>query len=238
MAHPCGHLGCRYVAVSRSKLDAHARTHSGERPFACAVDGCGYAAAQKSKLIRHTSRIHHDNPPRLFPCTIAGCTHSAADKSDLEKHENTHRGSQLFACAVAGCAFTSTARAWLARHSQTHALAQPPPRVDSGTQAGEGRCGKAGRGAAVAVAGVGSSGRGGSAEAGQRTAAGEGVASARRSSGGGSPLQPRQQSSPDKLFWLGMAVGPPSPLDRSPGKQSPVLVAATAAGHRKVARKP
>ena len=34
-----------FVGDAVLKLVAHARSHTGERPFACAVDGCGFAAA-------------------------------------------------------------------------------------------------------------------------------------------------------------------------------------------------
>ena len=63
----CAHPGCGYTAVSASKMVAHFRSHTGERPFACDVPGCGYTAAESSKITSHM-RIHTGERP--YACEI------------------------------------------------------------------------------------------------------------------------------------------------------------------------
>jgi uncharacterized Zn-finger protein len=55
-------------------LEAHKRTHSGERPYACDEPGCTYCATQASALEKH-KRLHSGERP--FACDAPGCTYYA-----------------------------------------------------------------------------------------------------------------------------------------------------------------
>jgi uncharacterized Zn-finger protein len=47
-----------YTTAQRGNLDAHIRTHTGERPYSCEVEGCGYTAVQRMSLARHIRARH------------------------------------------------------------------------------------------------------------------------------------------------------------------------------------
>ena len=57
-AHQCDIKGCGYSTKKRSSLVAHARTHTGERPYSCEEEGCGYTAATRGDLENHAHRKH------------------------------------------------------------------------------------------------------------------------------------------------------------------------------------
>ena len=61
--HTCDIEGCGYSTKKRSQLVAHARTHTGERPYSCEVEGCGYTAAERGKLVVHAARKHAGERP-------------------------------------------------------------------------------------------------------------------------------------------------------------------------------
>lgn len=44
---------CDHFAVDNSRLDAHKRTHTHEKPFECPVENCQSRYKQKSSLNRH-----------------------------------------------------------------------------------------------------------------------------------------------------------------------------------------
>ncbi|XP_043494002.1 regulatory protein MIG1-like [Polistes fuscatus] len=61
---------CNRVFPREKSLQAHLRTHTGERPYQCDFPGCLKAFTQSGQLKTH-QRLHTGEKP--FVCTIAGC---------------------------------------------------------------------------------------------------------------------------------------------------------------------
>ena len=55
---PCEHPGCVFLAATKSKLQRHSLTHTGEKPFPCPFPGCNYAGAEKSTVKKHVAARH------------------------------------------------------------------------------------------------------------------------------------------------------------------------------------
>jgi len=62
---------CNRVFPREKSLQAHKRTHSGERPYVCDFPNCGKAFVQSGQLKTH-QRLHTGEKP--FACTAEGCT--------------------------------------------------------------------------------------------------------------------------------------------------------------------
>lgn len=60
---------CKRVFPREKSLQAHMRTHTGERPYVCNFSGCSKAFAQSGQLRTH-QRLHTGEKP--FKCTAMG----------------------------------------------------------------------------------------------------------------------------------------------------------------------
>lgn len=74
---------CGYVAQRRQHLEAHVRTHTGERPHQCPQ--CSYRCSDFSNLKKHV-RIHSGEKP--FACSH--CNFRTGDSGSLKKHMKHH----------------------------------------------------------------------------------------------------------------------------------------------------
>uniref|UniRef100_UPI0035902CBC zinc finger protein 367-like n=1 Tax=Myxine glutinosa TaxID=7769 RepID=UPI0035902CBC len=61
---------CSRVFPREKSLQAHLRTHTGERPYRCDFPNCGKAFAQSGQLKTH-KRLHTGEKP--FMCSMQGC---------------------------------------------------------------------------------------------------------------------------------------------------------------------
>ncbi|XP_067678762.1 zinc finger protein 367-like [Haliotis asinina] len=61
---------CSRVFPREKSLQAHLRTHTGERPYSCDFPGCGKAFCQSGQLKTH-QRLHTGEKP--FACSVQDC---------------------------------------------------------------------------------------------------------------------------------------------------------------------
>lgn len=94
--HQCEY--CGKVNKYPSKIRAHMRTHTGEKPFKCEI--CGMTFSQKTPMRLHLRR-HLNQAP--FPCEMDGCCERFVSASLLKQHiEKKHLMKKKFVCRT-GC---------------------------------------------------------------------------------------------------------------------------------------
>ncbi|XP_023217486.1 zinc finger protein 429-like [Centruroides sculpturatus] len=77
--HEC--TECKRTFSTKSRLDTHLNTHTGEKPFLC--DICGKNFSQSGNLTMH-KRIHSEERP--FKCNHKDCKYAAKTKFSLLSH--------------------------------------------------------------------------------------------------------------------------------------------------------
>lgn len=111
--HVCEYCGLRLKYPS--KIKAHMRTHTNERPFVC--DICGISFAMNTTLRMHLRR--HLNQ-KLFACPYNDCGHSFINGGLLNAHiQSRHKGqTRRYAC-LRGCGRVFRSNPERERHEQT-----------------------------------------------------------------------------------------------------------------------
>lgn len=103
--------------MSKARLDNHANTHLGVKPYLCKV--CGRGFAQKPNLERHERSVHSSE--RLFVCAV--CGKQLYDKYALSQHQRIHVTDNKFECKTCGKKFKGSQN--LRHHEKVHLSLRP-----------------------------------------------------------------------------------------------------------------
>ena len=125
--YECDDPSCAYTTHQASRLTAHKRMHTGDRPYACDFHGCGYRGSHQSILRAH-QRTHSTDKP--FKCRSPGCGYQAVRASSLKVHLRTHSGERPYLCDVPNCGFSAAGSCALNKHLLEHRpqIARDPTR--------------------------------------------------------------------------------------------------------------
>ena len=123
--YSCTFENCFKVFEQPSRLAAHVRIHTGEKPYPCTWPTCGWSFRNASKLRRH--ELTHKNE-RKHTCSI--CAKSYFRPEHLRSHilaiHNPSGKPERFVCPLDKCGKRFSARSTLYVHMKRHAGEELP----------------------------------------------------------------------------------------------------------------
>ncbi|XP_065183767.1 Krueppel-like factor 14 [Sycon ciliatum] len=109
--YQCAEPGCGKIYSKSSHVEAHHRTHTGQRPYICSI--CSATFTRSDELARHARR--HTG---LRPHTCDVCNRSFSRSDHLFSHKRTHSGEKPYSCPE--CPRTFARSDELSRHASVH----------------------------------------------------------------------------------------------------------------------
>lgn len=114
--HAYFYCDCCQKLINKTRVVAHMRLHSGDKPFRCCI--CSRAFKLPSVLRKHMKTHDSAGPYECKFCTVSYKSYAA-----LMKHARTHVGGQLHSCTHCNQGFER--RDELIKHLQTHSEKRP-----------------------------------------------------------------------------------------------------------------
>lgn len=109
----CTWPGCDKMFNRQARLDAHLRSHTGEKPFVCHYEGCDKAYTDKKYLNGHIQSAHL----KVAKFVCDECGQGFATGQRLERHGDVHIAAERFRCRdYPPCEQTFRKRKTLDRH--------------------------------------------------------------------------------------------------------------------------
>ena len=119
----CTFTGCTKTFNRPTRLAAHLRSHTNDRPFKCPYDDCDKDYLEEKHLSQHIKGSHTND--RKYTCTEPGCAKSFVTNTRLRRHALVHEGADRYRCRGYGdCVQSFRKHQTLQRHIRTAHLAQ------------------------------------------------------------------------------------------------------------------
>ena len=123
--YKCTFEGCDKMFGLPSRLAAHVRTHTGERPYPCSWPSCGWSFRTSSKLKRH-ERSHTNERKHICPICSKAYNRPEHLKAHILAIHNPSGVPERFVCPLEECGKRFSARSTLYVHMKRHTRGEQP----------------------------------------------------------------------------------------------------------------